>query len=133
MEENQRWEGRFAVKPTCGSHLLLEFPSPAAPNNNNLSFMPAHCVYNNCFKRWEKEKWKVTQLRRLSVLPQEAFSPRFCFDYIPQHTQTSKHDQECQNEREREQETEEEKYPIIAYNTHTHTIPYCMIHTSSDT
>ncbi len=94
MEENQRWEGRFAVQPTCGNHLLLEFPSPAAPNNNNLSFMPAHCVYNNCFERWEKEKWKVIQLRRLSVLPHQAFFPRFCFDYIPQHTQTSKHDQE---------------------------------------
>jgi hypothetical protein len=77
---------KFAVQPTCGNHLLLEFPSPAAPNNDNLSFMPAHCVYNNCFERWEKEKWKVTQLRRLSVLPHQAFSPRFCFDYIPQHT-----------------------------------------------
>ncbi len=119
MEENQRWEGRFVVQPTCGNHLLLEFPSPAAPNNNNLSFMPAHCVYNNCFERWEKEKWKVAQLRRLSVLPQQAFFPRFSFDYIPQHTQTpnmtrndrtrERERERGEREREREQETEEEK------------------------
>jgi hypothetical protein len=80
---------------------LLEFPSPATPNNNNLSFMPAHCVYNNCFERWEKEKWKMTQLRRLSVLPQQASFASF---FLTTSHNTHKPPNMTRNDRTRERE-----------------------------